>query len=102
MAPSEAGSAGEYKRMTDAEQRIHANQTVYMQVYNVVSMECVLFRKVHANQTVNMQMLSNRDLAAALERNAEDVDTAWVDLCELGAVPGIHACMYLTCMYMYV
>jgi hypothetical protein len=32
MAPSEAGSAGEYKRMTDAEQRVHANQTVYMQV----------------------------------------------------------------------
>ena len=63
--------------------------------------ECVLYRKVHANQTVHMQILSNRDLAAALERNAEDVDAAWIDLCERGAVHGIRACMYL-CMYLYV
>jgi hypothetical protein len=63
----------------------------------VFSIECVLYRKVHANQTVNMQIVSNCDLAAALERNAEDVDAAWVDLCERGAVPGIRVCMYL-CM----
>ena len=64
MKPSTPSDSAMYKPQTDEELNTMANQTVYM------------------------QMLSNRDLALALSQNHGDIEEAWADLCEAGAVAG--------------